>query len=139
MFGAGFVAMNHEVENLRGLWYKLSTMGVPIEGPSYIYGDNMSIIYNNLIPESVLKNESNIISYHLVREYMEENECPTSKVTTLKNLFNISTKVLYGQNLRNLVKGLLRAFMTMNGTTEIGFSFVGLTKCLQADSYGITT
>ena len=49
MFGAGFFSMKHGVETLIVLWYKLSMMGVPIEGPGYIYGDNMSIIYNTSI------------------------------------------------------------------------------------------
>ena len=42
------------VETLCGIWYKLKMMGVPIEGPRYIYGDNMSVIYNISRPESVL-------------------------------------------------------------------------------------
>ena len=46
VFGAEFVAMKHDMETLRGLRYKLCTMGVPISCPSYIYGDNMSIIHN---------------------------------------------------------------------------------------------
>jgi hypothetical protein len=37
-------------------------MGVPIDGPSYVYGDNMSN------PESTLKKKSNSIAYLLMRE-----------------------------------------------------------------------
>ena len=47
---AEFVAMKHVVETLRDIWYKLRMMGVPIEGPSYIYGDNMFVIYNTSRP-----------------------------------------------------------------------------------------
>ena len=43
VFGAEFVAMKQGMEALRGLRYKLRMMGVPISGPSYIYGDNMSV------------------------------------------------------------------------------------------------
>ena len=46
VFGAEFVAMNIGMETLRGLWYNLRMMGIPFLGPSYIYGDNMSIIHN---------------------------------------------------------------------------------------------
>ena len=46
VFGAEFVAMKHGVETLRGLRYKLRMMGVEILGPSYVYGDNMSVIHN---------------------------------------------------------------------------------------------
>ena len=46
VFGAEFVAMKHGMETLRGLRYKLRMMGIPLSGPSLIYGDNMSVIYN---------------------------------------------------------------------------------------------
>ena len=46
VFGAGFVAMKTGVEVLRGIRYKLRMMGVPLTGPTYVYGDNMSVIYN---------------------------------------------------------------------------------------------
>jgi hypothetical protein len=47
VFGAEFVAMKLGVEALWGMRYKLCMMGVPIAGPTYVYGDNMSGIHNN--------------------------------------------------------------------------------------------
>ena len=44
VFGAEFVAMKYGMETLQGLRYKLNMMGVLILGPSYIYGDNMSVM-----------------------------------------------------------------------------------------------
>ena len=41
VFGAEFVVMKHGFEELCALRYKLTTIGVPITGPSYEYGDNM--------------------------------------------------------------------------------------------------
>jgi hypothetical protein len=38
VFGAEFVAMKQGMEALRGLRYKLRMLGVPISGPSFIYG-----------------------------------------------------------------------------------------------------
>ena len=46
VFGSEFVAMKYGVETLRRLRYKLCMMGVPIDGPTYIFGDNMSVIFN---------------------------------------------------------------------------------------------
>ena len=46
VFSAEFMAMKHGVETLCGIWYKLSMMGVPLYGPSFVYGDNMSVINN---------------------------------------------------------------------------------------------
>ena len=55
VFGAKFVAMKQGVEALIGIRFKLRMMGVKIDGPTYVYGDNMSVIHNTSKPESVLK------------------------------------------------------------------------------------
>jgi hypothetical protein len=46
VFGAEFVALKNGMESVHGLRYKLRMMGVEIAGPTYAYGDNMSIIHN---------------------------------------------------------------------------------------------
>ena len=43
-------------------------MVVEISGPSYIYGDNMSVICNTQQPESVLKKKYKSVSYHDVHD-----------------------------------------------------------------------
>ena len=65
-FGSEFVVMTHGVETLRGIGYKLRMMGVHIDGPTYVYGDNMSVVFNTSRPESQLKKKSNILCYHAV-------------------------------------------------------------------------
>ena len=55
ILGSEFVARKQGVEALRGIRYKLPIMGVEVAVPTYIYGDNMSVIYNTSKPESVLK------------------------------------------------------------------------------------
>ena len=107
VFGAEFVAMKHGVETLRGLWYKLRMMGVPIEGPIYVYGDNISIIHNTSNPASVLNKKSNSICYHFVREAVAAKECFTRHIPTLQNLSHLLTKVLFGHMRHNLVQGIM--------------------------------
>ena len=99
--------MKHGVETLRGLRYKLRMMGVPIDGPSYIYGDNMSVIHNTSKPESTLKKKSNSIAYHLVREAVAMKECLTSHIPTLKNCADFLTKTLFGKKRRDLVGSVM--------------------------------
>ena len=77
--------MKHGVEALCGVRYKLKMMGVEISGPTYIYGDNMSVIHNTSKPESVLKKNSNSICYHFLREAGAMGECLTTHVPTLLN------------------------------------------------------
>jgi hypothetical protein len=63
VFGAEFVAVKLGVETLRGIRYKLCMMGVPIAGPTYVYGNSMSIIHNTQQPESTLKKKNLSICY----------------------------------------------------------------------------
>ena len=98
--------MTHGVETLRGLSYKLLVMGVPIYGPTYISGDNMPVIVNTYLTESQLKNKSNSICYHAVREAVDMITCITTHIPTLLNYAYLLTKVLHGQKRRNLVKGV---------------------------------
>ena len=46
VFGSEFLDMKQGVEALRGIISKLQMMGVDIDGPIYVYGDNMSVIHN---------------------------------------------------------------------------------------------
>ena len=94
---------------LCGLRYKLRMMGVPVDGPTYIYGDNMSVVNNTSKPESTLKRKSNSVCYHyhFVREDVVKKECLTTWIPTLKNWADLLTKVLHGRKRRALVQGVL--------------------------------
>ena len=82
-------------------------MGVPLSGPSYIYGDNISIIHNKQRPESTLKKKNNSICYQNLRESVAMGECFTTHIPTKYNLSDMITKVLYGSKERVLFKGLV--------------------------------
>ena len=52
-------------------------MGIPIYGlygPTYIHGDNQSVLVNSTIPTFVLKKKSSSIAYHFVREGVAADE-----------------------------------------------------------------
>ncbi len=59
VFGAEFVAMKHGIKMLRGLRYKIRMMGIPLSGPTYIYGDNKSQVTNSSRPKSTLRKKCN--------------------------------------------------------------------------------
>ena len=99
--------MKNGVVTLRGIRYKLCMMGLPIDGPTYVYGDNMSVIFNTFQPESQLKKKSNSVSYHAVRESIAMGECITTHIPTLLYFSDLLTKFLYGQKRRNLVDGIM--------------------------------
>ena len=77
-FGSEFIAMKQCTEYLRGLRYKLRMMGIPVEGPAYIYGDNQSVLANTTVPESALKKKSQSLAYHFVCEGCARDEWRTA-------------------------------------------------------------
>lgn len=66
LFGAEFVAIKTDFDAVKGVRHKLRTMGVSIDGPTYVYGDNMSVIKNASKPESVLNKKAKSICYHSI-------------------------------------------------------------------------
>jgi hypothetical protein len=67
-FGSEFVAMKQATEYVRGLRYKLRMMGITVDEPTFVFGDNQSVLANTTNPTSTLKKKSNAIAYHFVRE-----------------------------------------------------------------------
>jgi len=107
-FGSEFCAMKLCCEYLRGLRYKLRMMGIPVLGPSFIYGDNKSVLANTSIPDSQLKKKSQSIAYHFIREGAAKDEWRTSYVNTHENDADLLTKQLpYGEKRRKFVNRLI--------------------------------
>ena len=100
-FGAEFVAMKVAMETARGIRYKIRMMGIPLTGPTYMYGDNMSVIHNTQRPESTLKKKSNSICYHAIRESVAMGETLTAHISTHENCADLATKVHGGGQKRN--------------------------------------
>jgi hypothetical protein len=95
-------------EYLRGLRYKLRMMGIPVEGPAYIQGDNQSVRANTTIPDSILKKKSQSIAYHFVREGSARDEWQTTYVNTHNNEADLLTKQLpFGEKRKGFVRNLL--------------------------------
>ena len=107
VFGVEFVAMKIFMKTLHGIRYKLRMMVVPISSPSYINGDNMSVIHNTQSPESIFKKKSNYICYHAVCDSVAMGESLTRHVGINKNCADLATKVLYGGKRRCHVSKLL--------------------------------
>ena len=67
-FGSEFVAMKQGTEYICGLRYKLRIMGITVDEPSFVFGDNQSVLANTTALGSTLRKKSNAIAYHFVRE-----------------------------------------------------------------------
>ena len=69
-------------------------MGVPICGPTNVYGDNMSVIHSTQKPESTLKKKNHAICYHFGREAAAMGEIRTAHVGTDNNPADIAMKII---------------------------------------------
>jgi hypothetical protein len=108
VFGAECVVMKNGIETCCGIHYKLIMMGVTLSGPTYVYGDNMSVFHNTQWPESVLKKKSISICYHAVRESAAMGESLIGHVHYFDNTADICTKVVPGgQKRSHLIRLLL--------------------------------
>ena len=67
-FGSEFVAARIATEQVIDLRYTLRMLGAPLDGPTWMFGDNASVVTNSSIPHSTLKKRHNALSYHRVRE-----------------------------------------------------------------------
>jgi len=69
-------------------------MGIRVDEPAFVFGDNQSVLANTTNPASTLKKKSNAIAYHFVREGCARGEWLTTYVNTHLNIADIMTKPL---------------------------------------------
>ena len=86
VFGAEFVIMKQGIDASTGLRYKLRMISIPISSPTYIYGDDMSFLYNTSRPGSVLRKKSNLVCYHAVHESVVVGESLIGHIPVKENV-----------------------------------------------------
>ena len=67
-YGSEFVAARIATEQIMDLRYTLRMFGAPIDGPSWMFGDNLSVVLQSNVPSSSIKKRHNALAYHRVRE-----------------------------------------------------------------------
>ena len=109
-FGLEFVAMKLCCEDIRGLRHELRMMGIPVEGPTCIEGENQSFLVNTTMPDSTLNKNNQRIAYHFTREGVARDEWRTTYVNTHENEADLLTN---GEKRKGFVRNLLhRVFRT---------------------------
>lgn len=104
-FGSEFMAMKTCCEYIRGLRYKLRMMGIPVEGSTYIYGDNQSVLCNTTNPDSTLKKKNHAIAFHFVREGVAREEWMTGYIPSDHNTSDTLTKTVPAGEKRDRLVG----------------------------------
>ena len=67
-FGSEFIAARTATEQIIELRHLLRYLGVPIEGPTYLFGDNQSVVNSCSVPHGKIHKRHVILSFHRVRE-----------------------------------------------------------------------
>ena len=93
-YGSEFVAARTATEQITDLRYTLRMFGVPLDGPSWMFGDNQSVITSSTIPHSTLSKRWNALSYHRVREAVASGCVIFTFIASKANPADIMTKAL---------------------------------------------
>jgi len=97
-FGSEFVSLKIAMEMNCAMRYKLRMMGVPIDGPSNLFGDNKSVIRNVVDPVSTLNKRHNAIAYHKCREEVAAGAARLTHEPGKENCSDGLTKILVGSS-----------------------------------------
>ena len=106
-YGSELVAARIATELILELRYTLRMLGVPLDGPALMLGDNMSVVLNTTVPSSVLKKKHLGIGYHRVREAIAAKIMRFAHIRSEENLADILTKALPNPIFYKLVKPVL--------------------------------
>ena len=105
-YSAEFMAMRHAVEEVASLRYMLRCLGVRVDSASHVHGDNLGVIQNATIKDSLLKKKHVAISYHKVREAVAAAIIIPIKIASSDNYADCLTKSLPISDHSRLVNGL---------------------------------
>ena len=102
-YGSEVVARRITIDLVVELRYKLRMLGVPMAGPSKLFGDNKSMVTTILLPHLILKTKSNACSYHRCREAVPSRIVDVIHCRTDLNLADMGTKALSGKKHMHLL------------------------------------
>ena len=89
------------------LWYMLCMIGVLVDGPSLMLGDNNSVVLNTSVPSSVLKKKHHACAYHQVHEAIAGGIVNFGHIWSKTNFADMLSKPLANDIFHILVKPLL--------------------------------
>ena len=100
--------MRTAVEEVQSIRYMLRCLGVKVSYSSLLCGDNLGVIQNSTISDSLLKKKHIAISYHKTREAAAAGIVHPIKTDTKHNFSDMLTKPLGGKSFWALNNRLTR-------------------------------
>ena len=95
--------MRIAVEEIIAVRYMLRSMGIHVKHASYLFGDNLGVIQNATIRDSLLKKKHVAISYHKVREAAACGIVHPTKIDGKYNYADVLTKAQTNKIFSKLV------------------------------------
>ena len=89
------------------LRHTLRSFGVPLDGPSWMFGNNKSVVTSSTIPHLTLGKRWNALSYHRVREAVAGGWVHFEHIPGTEDPADILTKPLPWFSLKVFVEPLL--------------------------------
>jgi len=99
--------MRTAVEEVIAIRYMLRSLGVKVEHAALMCGDNLGVIQNTTIKDSLLKKKCVALSFHRCREAVAANIVQPVKIHTKDNYADAQTKSLPQGDFDRLNGGLL--------------------------------
>ena len=113
-YGSEFVATRICVEQIIELRTTLRYLGVPVDGSSMMFGDNMSVVDSSSMPHSKLHKRHHALSFHKTREAIAGKICKYFHVRSEQNPADILSKHWDLQS----VWGCLQPLLFWQGDTD---------------------
>ena len=106
-YGSEFNAARIATEQIIDLRLTLMSMGVALDGPSWLLGDNKSVIDSSTVPSSMLNKQHNALAYHKVRATVAVGFLRFCWINGKQNAADVLTKYLPYSVFRPLIEPLL--------------------------------
>jgi hypothetical protein len=103
-YGSELVASRVATELILETRYMLRSLGVALDGPSSILGDNVSVVLNTTVPSNVLKKKHHAIVYHRVREAIAARIMRFAYIKSEENVSDVLKKPLSNDTFHYLMK-----------------------------------
>ena len=94
-YGSKFMAALQAIEQIIDLRYTLCMFGIPLDGASWLFGDNKSIVTSLTTPHSLLGKCWNALSYHCCCEAVVTGIVHFHHIAGDENPSNLLTKPLH--------------------------------------------
>ena len=106
-YGSEFVAARTGTDQIVDIRTTIRYMGAPLDGISWMFGDNRSVVTSSTVPSSMLSKRHLALSYHRVREAIAAKIIKFCHIDGRDNVADVMTKFLPRPSFWPLIEPVL--------------------------------